>query len=308
MTQDIGAMYLRTKILKAFKFFHFSKSAYIYNMKSKAYEAVYNQIISKLAQGVVPWKKPWKTVRPCNAKTGRPYHGINFFLLTMSEYSDNRWITYKQVKDMGGDVKPGEKSCQVIYWQMLSKEEDGKKKNVPLLKYFNVFNVEQTEGVDWSNGDEEVTQATNPSAEDLLKNYANKPEVKHGGNRAYYNPAQDFVQMPPKDKFKTLDNYYSTLLHELVHSTGHKDRLNRSTLEDANMFGDANYSEEELIAEFGAAFLCNVAGIDNTIELSASYIDSWMASFKNTPSMIVSAASKAQKAADYILGLNAQGE
>jgi antirestriction protein ArdC len=271
-------------------------------MKNVAYEAVYNQIMAQMEKGIVPWRRPWKCARPCNAKTGRAYNGINFFLLTGADFSDNRWLTYKQLEELGGNVKKGEKSRQVVFWQILRKEEDGKPKSIPLLKYFNVFNVEQTEGVDW----DKVEIEPNQTAEGIVNLYTGKPVVKHGGDRACYIPNKDEVHMPPMEAFNNTDNYYATLYHELVHSTGHKDRLNRKGVSETAYFGDVNYSEEELIAEFGSAFLCNAAGIDNTLEQSAAYLQSWMKTFKDNPNMIVSAASKAQKAADYMMGVNSQ--
>ena len=269
-------------------------------MKTVAYEAVYNQIIKKMEDGIIPWKKPWKSYRPCNAKTGRPYNGVNFFLLSMTDFSDNRWITYNQLQELGGNVKKGQKSTQVVFWQILNKEEDGKKKSIPILKYFNVFNIEQTEGVEWSK----VEFESNISAEEIIEGFESKPEIIHSASdRACYIPKLDTVRMPLKEAFVSVDTYYSTLFHELAHSTGHKDRLSRKGITDTAYFGDADYSEEELIAEFASAFLCNTAGIDNTMEHSAAYLQSWMKAFKDNPSMIVHAASKAQKAADYILGI-----
>jgi hypothetical protein len=271
-------------------------------MKNVAYEAVYNQLMAQMQNGIIPWRKPWKSAKPCNAKTGRQYNGINFFLLTSAGYEDTRWLTYKQLEEFGGKVKKGEKSRQVVFWQILRKEQDGKQKSIPLLKCFNVFNVEQTEGVNWPT----AAVAPNQTAESVVELYVNKPVIKHGGDRACYIPSRDEVCMPSKVSFTQIDNYYATLFHELVHSSGHKDRLNRKGITEAINFGDNTYSEEELIAEFGSAFLCNMSGIDNTLEQSAAYLQSWMQTFKDNPNMIVSAASKAQKAVDYITGVTQQ--
>jgi len=109
-------------------------------MKSIAHEAVFNQMMTLMEQGQIPWRKPWKNSAPRNGLTNRRYSGVNFFILSSSGYADERWLTYKQVKQLGGDVKKGEKSRQIVFWNILSKEQDGKKKNIPLLKYFNVFN------------------------------------------------------------------------------------------------------------------------------------------------------------------------
>jgi antirestriction protein ArdC len=271
-------------------------------MKSAAYEAVFNQIMEQMEKGVIPWRRPWKNCRPMNAKTGRFYNGINFFILSMSEFEENRWITFNQLKELGGSVKKGEKSRQVVFWQILSVEEDGNKKSIPFLKYFNVFNISQTEGVEWDT----VKIEPNYDADAIVDSYTNKPEIKHGGDRACYIPASDQINMPVRSAFEDQKHYYCTLFHELVHSTGHPNRLNRKGVANVSNFGSANYSEEELIAEFGAAFLCNAAGIDNIMENSSSYIKGWMSAFTDNPSMIVSAASKAQKASDYILRIKTE--
>lgn len=270
-------------------------------MKSIAYDAVYNQIVAQMEKGIIPWRKSWKSARPCNAKTNRPYNGINFFLLTSSGFEDNHWLTYKQLKELGGNVKKGEKSRQVVFWQILSKEEDGKKKSIPLLKYYNVFNVEQTEGVEISD-EHDINNAINYDAEDVLKKY-NGPKVIFGGDQPCYIPSLDIIKMPAIEKFNSSNEYYSTMFHEQAHGTSHKSRMDREL--NVN-FGSHNYSAEELLAEFTSAFLCNACGIDNTIEQSAAYLQSWMKAFQDNPSMIVHAASKAQKVADYILGINHQ--
>lgn len=263
-------------------------------MKNVAYEAVFNQLMSQMEKGIIPWRKPWKSSRPCNAKTGRPYNGINFFLLTSAGFEDNRWLTFKQLQELGGNVKKGEKSRQVVFWQILTVEENGKKKTIPLLKYFNVFNVEQTEGVEWSKVEIEPHQ----TAESIIDGYTDKPVIKHTGDRACYIPSKDEVHMPSMSAFSKIEEYYSTLYHELSHSVLHETRMNRSI---DTVFGSKLYSEQELEAELSSAFLCNEAGIDNTIENSAAYLKTWMKCFQDNPSIIVTAASKAQKTADYIL-------
>lgn len=270
-------------------------------MKSIAYDAVYNQIMAQMEKGDIPWKKSWKESLPYNGKSGHRYNGINFFILSLAGYADPRWYTYKQATELGGTVKKGEKSRQIVYWNFLTKEVDGKKKSIPLLKYFNVFNHQQIDGLK----EEEKKVIELLDAEKIIEAYKDKPEIKHGFNYAAYQKASDLVKMPNKDMFDEVSEYYSTLFHELGHSTGHEKRLNRKSLTETELFGSETYSEEELIAEYLSAFLCAEAGIDNTIENSAAYIKGWMKCFKDNPEMIVHAASKAQKAADYILGRNA---
>lgn len=279
-------------------------------MKSIAHEAVFNQIMDSLEKGVIPWRKPWKNSTPRNGLTNRKYSGINFFILSASGYADERWLTYRQVKELGGEVKKGEKSKQIVFWNILSKEQDGKKKNIPLLKYFNVFNIEQTEGIEFSKEDIEKLEALRKAeiieAEEIVNNYNDKPVTLFSHSFACYSPVEDKVKMPPKAQFLSTEAFYSTLFHEYAHSTGHEKRLNRKGITNFDSFGTLQYSEEELIAEFASAFLCNHAGIDNTLENSSAYIQNWMKAFKNNPEMIVSSANKAQKAVDYILGVNTQ--
>jgi antirestriction protein ArdC len=266
-----------------------------------AYEAVCSQIIAALEKGIIPWRKSWNQQVPMNAVSKRPYNGLNFFLLSMTFRKDPRWLTFKQAQDLGGNVKKGEKSIPVVFWKIIVKEEDGKKQSFPLLRYYNVFNVEQIEGVEFPPLDAN-DNALNTDAEDILAGYTDCPEYQEGASLypAYF-PTLDKVTMPPITAFDSSDEYYSTRFHEYVHSTGHPSRLNRKM---TGRFDRESYSEEELIAELGAAFLCNVAGIDNTTENSAAYIASWLKVFKGDPTFVVHAASKAQKAADLILGRN----
>ena len=271
--------------------------------KNAAYDAVYNQIIDKMSKGDIPWRKAWTGANPRNGKTGHKYSGINMFILSMSGYADQRWYTYKQATELGGQVKKGEKSTSVIFWTMFNTEDDnGKSKTVPVLRYFNVFNHEQIEGLK----SDDTPQESIVDAEKLIEGYMGKPATLYGSSFAAYSPSQDRVTMPSREQFNTIDEFYGTLFHEYAHSTGHKDRLNRKTLTESTKFGSDVYSEEELVAELTSAFLCNHAGIDNTIDNSAAYIKGWMKAFKDNPKMIVQAASKAQKAADYILGVSAE--
>lgn len=273
-------------------------------MKSIAYEAVYNQIIAEMDKGNIPWKKPWNCPPPQNAKTSRLYSGVNFFLLSFSNFADNRWVTYKQATDLGGKVKAGEKSKQIVFWNIMSFEEDsGKKKSIPLLKYFNVFNVEQVDGL---NIEPLAKREKVLKAEEVIEGYKNKPKVQHIGNRACYSPSTDVVSMPHMEHFNSENEYYSVYFHELIHSTGLEKRLNRKGVVNFDTFGTEQYSEEELVAEFGAAFLCSACGIDNTLQNSAAYIKGWREKFKSDPSIIVHAASKAQAAANYILNIESE--
>jgi antirestriction protein ArdC len=280
-----------------------------------AYQAVTDSILSQLDSGTIPWHKPWsfkgENNRPINAVSKRPYKGVNLWLLPNLE--DNRWVTFNQAKQLGGNVSKGEKSTIVVFWKMFDTEETDSKgkvkiKKVPFLRYYRVFNVSQCEGLkikpldrgdDKSLSKVEVIEA----AERLINGYDGRPNVINGFDRAYYQGDGDVVGMPPMDTFESSEAYYSTLFHEYTHSTGHKDRLNRHAEDGLTMhFGDESYSKEELVAEFGSAFLCAIGGfqIDATFKQSVGYIQNWSEVIKKDKKIIVSASSKAQKAVDYI--------
>jgi len=201
----------------------------------------------------------------------------------------------------------GSKATPVIFWKFLDKEdsESGKTESIPLLRYYRVFNVDQCEGIEAPRDENAETINFKPveEAEEIVRGYKGSPEVRHNEARAYYLPASDMINMPKPETFSSEEEYYSTLFHEMTHSTGHETRLNRKTLTDLCPFGSTNYSKEELIAEMGAAFLCDHAGIENrTIDNSAAYIRGWVRKFKDKPKLVVNATAQAQEAADLILG------
>lgn len=273
-------------------------------MSKKIYELITNQIIEKLEKGTVPWKKPFKNGVAVNWKTQKEYRGINTMLLDGGEYA-----TFKQISEAGGKVKKGEKSQIVVFWK-LSKfkekdEETGEEEEikVPLLRYYRVFKVgEQTEGIEPKRKEIEFNHDPIQEGENIIKGYINKPDLTYKSGGAYYKPSLDIVNIPPLKDFISPEEYYSTFFHELVHSTGHKERLNRAGVATLNPFGSEGYSKEELVAEIGASMLCGVAGIENEIiDNSASYIQSWLNALKNDNTLIVHASQQAQKASDYIL-------
>lgn len=273
-------------------------------MSKKVYELITNQIIEKLEAGTIPWKRPFKNGIAVNWKTQKEYRGINTMLLDGGEYA-----TFKQISEAGGKVKKGEKSQIVVFWK-LSKfkekdEETGEEeeKKVPLLRYYRVFKVgEQTEGIEPKRKDVEFNHNPIEEGEKIIKDYINKPSLTFKSGGAYYKPSSDVVNVPPLKDFISPEEYYSTFFHELVHSTGHRERLNRPGIATLNPFGSEKYSKEELVAEIGASMLCGVAGIENeVIDNSASYIQSWLNALKNDKTLIVHASQQAQKASDYIL-------
>jgi antirestriction protein ArdC len=315
--------------------------------KTDVYQIVTDRIIAKLKEGVVPWRKTWKQdpdgrvvwhpainlAAPRNLVSNRRYSGINAVLTGMAGYSSPYWMTFKQAREMGGAVRKGEKGTPIVYWRKLSvkdkerpKKPDGsdRKRDVLLIRYFTVFNLEQTEGVRVPNRPEPIKPSLPepepkepcegfeeiPACESIL---ANSPmvllRIQHGGDRAFYSPGLDYVQMPKPEQFVSPEAYYATLFHELAHATGNSERLNRDTLTKVASFGDHSYSQEELVAELGAAFLCSEAGIDAAVlDNSASYIQSWLRRLEDDPKFIVQAAARAQKAADYILKREREAE
>jgi len=242
---------------------------------------------------------------PKNLVSKKEYRGINVFQLACQDYSSPYWLTFKQCQERGGHIKQGEKSTPVILWKWIGckDREEGVHGMMPFLRYYSVFNVDQTEGVAAPEPAEvNNTVDTIPNVADLVANMPLRPELKFGGNRAFYSPSLDYVQLPHLSIFITPEEYYSTLFHEYVHATGHEKRLGRKSILEPSYFGSHDYSKEELVAEMGAAFLCGHAGIENsTIENSAAYIKGWLKALKNDKTLLVHAAGQAQKAADYIL-------
>ena len=281
-----------------------------------AYEKITEQITSMLENGTVPWRKPWNAAgsAPTSLSTGKPYRGINVMILSMTAlmegYGSPFWGTYKQITERGGQVNKGEKATHVTLWTKAEskkdKNADGTPKTFMFMRTFPVFSVDQADWTDGVKPERPALTEHDPiaEAEALAAAYLeNGPSLSFGGGRAFYSPSRDAVQMPEMGAFHSPEEYYSTLFHELTHSTGHASRLERDGVTEGHRFGDADYSKEELIAEMGAAFLCAETGInpDVTLANSASYIANWLKALKDDPKMIVQAASKAQKAAEFVV-------
>ena len=279
------------------------------------YQVITGRIIDLLEQGTVPWRKPWKQSTldgaPINLVSKKPYRGINVFLLACEGYDNPYWLTFKQAKQAGGHVNKGERSTMVVFWNWLDKKTDKLDSQgqpvvdrIPFLRHYNLFNVEQCdlpEGLVPALSDQPTMEPIE-ACEAIVQAMPDKPAINHnGGNRAYYRQGTDSVHLPNRARFNNQEEYYSTLFHELTHSTGHSSRLDRKTLTEYDGFGGENYSIEELVAEMGAAFLCGTAGIETqTIDNSSAYIAHWLRALKNDKRMVVTAAARAQKAADYI--------
>ena len=283
------------------------------------YQTVTDRIVSSLKAGVIPWEKPWKTPRfaggpfPRNFFSGKPYRGINVMLLWSSDYTSPFWLTYKQTHELKGHVRKGEAGTPIVFYKQLpedkkteeNKDEDGR---VPfLLCHYTVFSGEQCDGLNLP----EIDQTTNTPdvdedelCEGIVTAWESRPALHLTSpteHRAYYRPGTDSVHMPARSQFVDTAHYYSTLFHELVHSTGHSSRLNRTF---GDRFGDELYSKEELVAEMGAAFLCAIAGIANehTDRNTTAYIQNWISKLEEDNRLVIHAAANAQRAADCILG------
>lgn len=290
--------------------------------KTTVYQIVTDKITALLESGTAAWRKPWKSIhgtngiRPMNYKTKRPYSGINFFLL-LCEFDNPYFLTFKQVREMGGKVIKGEKSTPVFYWNWMHLDADGKKvktkaeadKSIPFLLFYKVFNATQIEGIEFAdlssrpewrelkNNDKiDRCEAIVNGCENLTLEFMNKA-------KAYYSPSLDIVNMPRIKQFDNSEEYYSTLFHELGHWTGHHSRLDRfKTGARPAAFGSAEYSREELIAEMTSAFLCFDCQIDlpKLVQNQAAYLQGWLAVLKADVKMVVTAAVQAEKAAKYI--------
>ena len=267
------------------------------------YAEVTARIIDQLEQGVIPWEKPWIACgKAVSHATGKAYSLLNQMLLGRS----GEYLTFKQVQAVGGKVKKGEKASMVVFWTWLEREDEdtGEKVEVPFLKYYNVFHIDQCEGVKAKYMEPlPMTSDPNENAESFIEEYLWRSGVKliHEGDRAYYEPLRDRVVLPRMEQFRETAEYYSTAFHELIHSTGHESRLNR--LEKTAFFGSESYSKEELIAEIGAAVLVNYVGLetDSSFRNSAAYLQNWLNVLKGDKRFIVSAAGKAEKAVKHFL-------
>ena len=278
------------------------------------YASVTDQIITALEAGTPPWVCPWargqSRALPANLASKRPYRGINVLLLNMQQmahgYPLNRWLTFQQARSLSGCVRKGETGTQIVFFKML--ERDGPapiaandapgRKVIPLIRSFTVFNAAQIDGLPRVMLEVPVPPEgwTSVGAADevLVRSGA---DIRHGGDRAFYRPADDIIQLPYQAQFPQASSYYATALHELTHWTGTPERCNRELRSRQHIEA---YAFEELVAEMGAAFLSNHCGLAGELQ-HASYIANWLESLRNDKRLIFTAASLAQKAADYLL-------
>lgn len=278
------------------------------------YSRVTSKIIADLEQGVRPWHKPWNAsnasgniIRPLRAN-GQPYRGVNVLLLwgeaDARGYRSPIWITYKQAATLGAQVRKGEHGSLVVYADKITRTETDDagheiERAIPFLKGYTVFNVEQVDGLPahfYAKAETPSPVERIPQAEAFFA--ATGAKVRNGGNRAFYAPSADYIQLPPAESFECAASYAATKAHELTHWTAHPTRLAR---ELGKRFGDEAYAAEELIAEMGSAFLCADLGITpETRDDHASYLDHWLKVLKADSRAIFTAASQAQRAADYL--------
>lgn len=274
------------------------------------YEAITNRIIEELEKGQIPWQKPWVSAGSCvSYATGKPYSLLNQILLGRA----GEYATFQQIQKAGGRVRKGEKSRMVVFWKWIETkdEETEEVKKIPFLKYFNVFHIDQCDGLEpkWQAKPLEEYASADEAADAIIADYLSRSGVKltnEAGDRAYYQPSTDSITLPKREQFAQTAEYYSTAFHELVHSTGHSTRLNR--LEKLAFFGSESYSKEELVAEIGSAALVNHVGLEtaDSFKNSAAYVQNWLTALKNDKRLIVSASGKAEKAVSLIL--NQKGE
>lgn len=270
------------------------------------YRTVTQSIIAELEQGAAPWVKPWKGggrigIMPANAVTGHHYRGINVPILWHAAdthgFPSHAWLTFKQALDKGAHVRKGEKGTQIVFTKQLAVKKDDaedEERQISMLRAFTVFNVAQVEGLDVPDAALGQSPPTAGAADAFAA--ATGADIRHGGDRACFVPSLNFVALPHPEMFENEEQYQATKLHELVHWSGHKSRLNRDL---NNRFGTQAYAAEELVAELGAAFLCAHLGVQGQLR-HAGYIESWLTLLKSDDRAIFTAASKASVAADYL--------
>ena len=266
------------------------------------FKEVTDGIVTALENGVPPWVRPWDPGQglPSNAISNRPYRGINVPLLWLASmdrgFSTDRWMTFKQAQEVGGHVKSGERGTRVILWKPVPIKDEvpvdsEKSKTIPIIRSFVVFNEAQVEGLPPRKEKLVIWES-----DDLAEQYLSLADVQYGGGRAFYAPSPDLIQLPPRNAFEESGGFWSTALHELVHWTGHSDRLDRKS--DGG-HGSPGYAVEELVAEMGAAFLTAEIGVPGDLQ-HPEYVGHWLKVLKDDNRAIFRAASKAQAAFDFL--------
>jgi antirestriction protein ArdC len=278
------------------------------------YDEVTNRLIAALEAGVAPWRQPWTmTTTPTSLSTGKAYRGINSLLLWLDQQDGdnygNLWGTFNQIKAKGGRVNKGSHGTKIVFWKpLIIRERDNTgaevKRTIPMMQHYTVFNIEgQTTGIKTAK-DERQPVPVIEACEAVIKGMPNAPTIEHTGDSAHYSPSADTVTMPPRDSFNSPERYYHVMFHELAHATGHHSRLGRRDINTVRPFGSEDYGKEELVAEMASAMVCGVVGLNGIETPSAAYLASWIKTLKGDNRLAISAASAAQKAADWIMGVN----
>ena len=286
--------------------------------KQSAYERVTARMVELLENGVCPWRQFWAGGGgfPESLTSGKRYRGVNVFLLSCASYSSPYWLTFKQAQARGGCVRKGEKGLPAVFWhfpnsdKLKAASEAGKElpawERAVWLRSYTVFNVAQCDGLKDvppppDAADLRTSAQRIEAAERIVAGYEGGPEIKHGFSRAGYGRGDDVVMLPAMERFESDELYYSALFHELAHSTGSPDRLNRTKGKE---FGDEDYAREELVAELTAAMLCAECGIARSTEdVNAAYLEGWAKVLQGDAKLIVQAASAAQRAAEWMQGV-----
>jgi antirestriction protein ArdC len=269
------------------------------------YAEITNRIVSEMESGLIPWQKPWVASGGCvSYATGKPYSLLNQMLLGRP----GEYATFKQIQQAGGYVKKGAKAQMVVFWKWITVTDDEtqEEKEVPILRYYNVFHIDQCEGLKAKHMPELPNTANaHETAEQIINSYTQREGVtlhQSEGDRAFYRPSSDSITVPHMAQFTATAEYYSTVFHEMVHSTGHAKRLNR--IDKTAFFGSEAYSKEELIAEIGASALVNHVGLEtaDSFRNNTAYVQNWLTVLRNDKRFIVSASGKAEKAVHMIMG------
>jgi antirestriction protein ArdC len=287
---------------------------------NQVYSVITKQITTALERGVVPWRKPWTLGAAKNLVSGRAYRGINALMLPMRDFPSPYWLSFRQAATLGGSVRKGEVSTPIIFWKqfpagsdpsVLEETERGEKvsrgRQPWVMRYYPAFNASQCNGLVSERLVEQPALAPTEAqekAERIVRGMVEPPTIQTVTTRASYSAALDRVSVPAKTSFESVEAYYATLFHELVHSTGHVSRLARPGLTNT-LYGSDPYAQEELVAEIGASFLCGASGIANSvIDNAAAYVAGWLAVLQNDVCFVSRAAASAQRAADYMLASN----
>lgn len=294
------------------------KSGQTTDRRVDVYQMVTDRIVAALEAGTIPWSKTWQGYGFArNYVTKHEYTGINALLTNLSPYAVPYFLTLKQANTLGGRVKKGSKSLPIVFWSIRYRDTEGRYyaeeeaagkpdlQKLFLARFYRIFNIEDVTGIEWQLPTQNRSHDFIPMCEQMIDFIPNPPEIKIGGSQAFYAPPIDTVQMPSLSQFDAPEAYYATFFHELVHSTGHSSRLNRDEVMGKVRFGSLEYSQEELVAEIGSAFLCNQVGIEtpSTFKNATAYIQGWLAKLQDDKRFIFRAAKEAKQAAEYIVNV-----